>query len=91
MQGQCKLKAESSLYADAQPVLAISSAKLGVINHENKKNGNARLADTLHFHYAILEGNLERLFSGFGLLILHPSIQLIFCREQSYKVRLVFL
>jgi hypothetical protein len=49
LQGQCKLKAESSLYAEAQPVLAISSAKLGVINHENKKNGNARLADTLHY------------------------------------------
>ena len=28
-------------------------AKLGVINHENKKNGNARLASTLYFHYAI--------------------------------------
>ncbi len=44
MQGQCKLKAESSVYADTQPVLAISSAKLGGIYHENKKNENARLA-----------------------------------------------
>ena len=80
-----------TVQTEVQSVLAISSAKLGVINHENKKNGNARLADTLHFHYAIIEGNLERLFGGFGLLIHHPSIQLKFCREQFYKVHLVFL
>ena len=44
VQGQCKPNAESSLYAEVQPVLAISTAKLGVITHQNKKNGNARLA-----------------------------------------------
>jgi hypothetical protein len=37
MQGQCKPNAESSLYAEVQPVLAISIAKLRREFEENKK------------------------------------------------------
>ena len=37
MQGQCKPNAESSLYAEVQPVLAISIAKLRQEFHRNKK------------------------------------------------------
>ena len=36
MQGQCKPNAESLLYAEVQPVLAISIAKLRQESHENK-------------------------------------------------------
>jgi hypothetical protein len=31
-----------------------NDAKLGVKTHQNKKNGNARLARPLHFHLGIL-------------------------------------
>jgi hypothetical protein len=37
LQGQCKPNAESSLYAEVQPVLAISTAKLQQESDENKK------------------------------------------------------
>ena len=38
MQGQCKPNAESSLYAEVQPVLAISIAKLRRFFSDSKKN-----------------------------------------------------
>ena len=59
MQGQCKPNAESSLYVEVQPVLAISTAKLGVKSHQNKKNENARLAWALHY-----EGTIEKPYSS---------------------------
>jgi len=37
LQGQCKPNAESSLYAEVQPVLAIFTAKLQQESDENKK------------------------------------------------------
>jgi len=37
-QGQCKPNAESSLYAEVQPVLAISIAKLGIKKRRRKKS-----------------------------------------------------
>ena len=40
LQGQCKPNAESSLYAEVQLVLAISTAKVRQDSHENKKYGS---------------------------------------------------
>jgi hypothetical protein len=37
-QGQCKPNAESSLYAEVQPVLAISIAKLDIKKRRRKKS-----------------------------------------------------
>jgi len=37
VQGQCKPNAESSLYAEVQPVLAFSNAKFGKANRRKKE------------------------------------------------------
>jgi hypothetical protein len=56
------------------------SANLEVIFHENKKNGNARLADHLHFHLVFRLLGLRRIVLGLSLFLSPSFFDLFLCQ-----------